>query len=37
VNVDNVLDKKYLMASINRSLVYVGTPTNLRASFTYKF
>lgn len=37
VNVDNVLDKKYLMASINRSLVYVGTPTNIRASFTYKW
>ena len=37
VNVDNVFDKKYLMASINRSLVYVGTPTNLRATFTYKW
>ncbi len=37
VNVDNVFDKDYLMASINRSLVYVGTPTNIRGTFTYKF
>jgi iron complex outermembrane receptor protein len=37
VNVDNVFDKEYLMASINRNLVYTGTPTNVRASFTYKW
>ena len=37
LNVDNVFNKKYLMASINRSLVYVGTPTNLRLSFNRKF
>ena len=36
-NVDNVFNKEYNMASINRSLVYVGTPTNLRVSATYKF
>lgn len=37
LNVDNVLDEKYLMAAINRSLVYAGTPRNFRGSFTYKF
>ena len=37
MNVDNVFNKEYLMASINRSLVYVGTPTNVRVSFNKKF
>ncbi|HYC70255.1 MAG TPA: TonB-dependent receptor [Opitutaceae bacterium] len=37
VNVDNVFDKEYHMASINRSMVYTGTPTNVRATLTYKF
>ena len=37
LNVDNALNKEYLMASINRSLVYVGTPTNIRLSFNRKF
>jgi iron complex outermembrane receptor protein len=37
LNVDNLLDEEYLMAAINRSLVYVGTPRNFRGSFTYKF
>ncbi len=37
LNVDNVFDKDYMMASINRSMVYVGTPTNVRGTFTYKF
>ncbi len=37
LNVDNVFDKEYLMASINRSLVYTGTPTNFRFSVTRKF
>ena len=37
LNVDNVTDKKYNMASINRALVYVGTPTNYRLSVYRKF
>lgn len=36
-NVDNIFDKKYLAASINRFLVYPGAGTNLRVSATYKF
>lgn len=36
-NVDNVLNKDYIAASVNRFLVYPGTPTNLRVSATYKF
>jgi iron complex outermembrane receptor protein len=37
LNVDNVFNKEYLQASLNRSLVYVGTPTNVRLSLNYKF
>ena len=37
LNVDNVFDEDYLMASINRSMVYTGTPTNYRLSANYKF
>lgn len=37
VNVDNLFDEEYLMAAINRTSVYVGTPTNIRATFTYRF
>ncbi|MES1194439.1 MAG: hypothetical protein ABUL65_01005, partial [Opitutus sp.] len=37
LNVDNVFDEEYLMAAINRTSVYVGTPTNVRGTFTYKF
>ena len=37
LNVDNALDKEYLMASINRSMVYPGTPRNFRLSANYKF
>lgn len=37
LNLDNVLNKEYNMASINRSLVYVGTPTNYRVTLTRKF
>ena len=37
LNVDNVFDKEYNMASINRSMVYVGTPTNFRLTLTRKF
>ncbi|HEU5080641.1 MAG TPA: TonB-dependent receptor [Opitutaceae bacterium] len=37
LNVDNLLDKDYLMASINRSMVYAGTPRNFRFTTTYKF
>ena len=37
LNVENALNKEYMMASINRSLVYVGTPTNVRLSFNRKF
>jgi iron complex outermembrane receptor protein len=35
--VDNVLDTKYLEASLNRDLVYPGPTTNVRADITYKF
>lgn len=37
VNVDNIFDEEYNMASINRSMVYAGTPTNVRGTVTYKF
>lgn len=37
VNIDNVFDQEYLMASINRSMVYTGTPTNVRVSANYRF
>lgn len=37
LNVDNVLNKEYNMASINRSMVYTGTPTNFRVTVTRKF
>lgn len=37
VNMDNVFNKEYLMASINRSLVYIGLPTNVRVSVNRKF
>ena len=37
LNVDNLFDEEYMMASINRSMIYVGTPTNFRGTFTYKF
>lgn len=37
LNVDNLLDEDYNMASINRSMVYAGTPRNFRLSANYKF
>jgi iron complex outermembrane receptor protein len=37
LNVDNVFDKEYNMASINRSMIYVGTPINFRLTLTRKF
>jgi iron complex outermembrane receptor protein len=37
LNVDNVLNEEYNMASINRSMIYVGTPTNFRVTLTRKF
>jgi iron complex outermembrane recepter protein len=37
LNIDNALDKEYLMASINRSMVYPGTPRNFRLTANYKF
>jgi iron complex outermembrane receptor protein len=37
LNVDNLLDEEYNMASINRSMVYTGTPRNFRLSANYKF
>jgi iron complex outermembrane receptor protein len=37
LNVDNVFDVYYHMASINRSMVYTGTPRNFRLSANYKF
>lgn len=37
INVDNVFNKDYLAASLNRNLVFTGDPTNVRATLTYKF
>jgi iron complex outermembrane receptor protein len=37
LNIDNVFDVYYHMASINRSMVYTGTPRNFRFSANYKF
>ncbi len=37
LNIDNVFDEYYHMASINRSMVYTGTPRNFRLSGHYKF
>lgn len=37
LNVDNVFNKEYNMASINRFMVYTGTPTNYRVTVNYKF
>jgi iron complex outermembrane receptor protein len=37
LNVDNLFNEEYNMASINRALVYVGTPMNARLSVTRKF
>ena len=37
LNIDNVFDVYYHMASINRSMVYTGTPRNYRLSANYKF
>ena len=37
LNIDNVFDEYYHMASINRSMVYTGTPMNFRFSANYKF
>ncbi len=36
-NIDNVFDKRYLMASISRFFVYAGPGINLRGSVTYRF
>jgi iron complex outermembrane receptor protein len=36
-NVDNVFDKRYLAASLNRNLVWAGPGINLRTSATYRF
>jgi iron complex outermembrane receptor protein len=36
-NIDNVFDKKYLLASISRTAVYPGPGINFRASATYRF
>ena len=36
-NVDNVFDKKYLMAAISRNAVYAGPGINFRASATFRF
>lgn len=36
-NVDNVFDKRYLMASLSRFAVWAGPGVNLRASVTYRF
>jgi len=37
VNVDNLLDEEYLMASNIRNGVFPGTPTNVRVSVRYRF
>ena len=36
-NVDNVFDKKYLLASLSRNAVYAGPGINLRGSVSYRF
>jgi len=36
-NVDNVFDKKYLLASLSRNAVYAGPGINFRASATFRF
>jgi iron complex outermembrane receptor protein len=36
-NIDNVFDKKYILAAISRNSVWPGPGTNLRASVTYRF
>ncbi len=37
LNIDNLFDEYYHMASINRSMVYTGTPRNFRFTANYKF
>lgn len=36
-NIDNVMDKEYLQASISRTFVYPGPGINFRGSVTYRF
>ena len=36
-NIDNLFDKKYLLASLSRNAVYAGPGINFRASATYRF
>jgi outer membrane receptor protein involved in Fe transport len=36
-NIDNVFDKKYLLASLSRNAVYAGPGINFRASATFRF
>jgi hypothetical protein len=35
--VDNTLDHEYLLTGINRSMVFTGTPRNIRVSVKYGF
>jgi len=37
VNIDNVFDERYLLASLSRNAVYAGTGINVRGSVTYRF
>ncbi|HWL17407.1 MAG TPA: TonB-dependent receptor plug domain-containing protein [Opitutus sp.] len=37
LQVSNVFDKDYLLASLSRTAVLVGDPLNVKASFTYNF
>jgi iron complex outermembrane receptor protein len=37
LNIENLLDQKYLEASINRFVVYPGAPINIRDTITYSF
>jgi len=37
VNIDNVLDQNYVYASRSNQVMIPGTPTNVRASLTWKF
>ena len=37
VNVDNVFDKKYLAASLNRNIIYPSPGINVRGGVTYRF
>jgi len=37
LQVENILDKDYILSSSSRSIVYPGAPRNLKGSFTWRF